>query len=390
MPYISDSSDSSDESSDQGGPATRAEALSLVRHAKAEHKSAKAKLRDARRLKRKAGKLRRELESSLSIASATPNSSAREIKKKKEELASLSEHIASKTCKCEACQAERALKLVREAKEALLEARATCKELEREGDQDVLSRLEESEFLAEDTTSLDVRLAWGQVSQITASDFPVKLIFLDKSGSMGGSKATLDALALGAYRAARPTRGTHITFLMAGPGETQLFIARAGDTPPESMRIQLGSATWFNEPVLRTLMALSASAEAVRDLPREAGGEPPVSVVCMTDGLDNCSPSALSSLSGLCSSVRAINGPTSRKQLFEPVCSPTARWRADTVPVFMLWVVLGAGSQLLEGGVPSCVSVVNVPMTSGRLPAPQRAAPQLAVAMTSSACAEAL
>jgi len=37
-------------------------------------------------------------------------------------------------------------------------------------------------------------------------------------------------------------------FLLAGPGETQIFFSRAGDEP-QQVEIPLGCSTWFNEPV---------------------------------------------------------------------------------------------------------------------------------------------
>ena len=61
-----------------------------------------------------------------------------------------------------------------------------------------------------------------QLENLTDTDFPMKLVFLDKSGSMGCDKTSLQALGIGHKKAHQIERGSSIVFLLAGPGETQV------------------------------------------------------------------------------------------------------------------------------------------------------------------------
>eukprot|EP01050_Picozoa_sp_SAG11_P021313 SAG11_NODE_3769_length_2237_cov_1.175865_2_plen_220_part_00 len=116
-------------------------------------------------------------------------------------------------------------------------------------------------------------------------------VFLDKSGSMGCEQNSFFALCLAAERALAPQTGSCMLFLMAGPGDTQIFFSRAG-TPSHPARsphvwlllivshlrarsvgspnmpepIRLGASTWFNEPVFIVLKALAPVVEQL-DLP---------------------------------------------------------------------------------------------------------------------------
>ena len=146
---------------------------------------------------------------------------------------------------------------------------------------------------------------WGELcASLSESDLPIRVAFLDKSGSMGCDNTSFSALTLAAYHTCNPTRGCCFSFLMAGPGETELRFHRPSEIPVEST-ISLGSSTWFNEPVVRVLTAL---AETMEGLPirrwSEHSGEPALQVVCVTDGLDNCSHETVHRLPGMLDAIR--------------------------------------------------------------------------------------
>merc|ERR1719313_3008271 len=90
---------------------------------------------------------------------------------------------------------------------------------------------------------------WNRVkTSLTPSDFPMKLIFLDKSGSMGFNETTYELLLLAMENSMKPTVGSNLVFFMAGPGDTQVFLRRPGDAPA-NFDFEFGGATWFNEPI---------------------------------------------------------------------------------------------------------------------------------------------
>merc|ERR1712216_826429 len=100
-----------------------------------------------------------------------------------------------------------------------------------------------------------------------------------------------------------------------------MYLRRAGDAPLREFSIQLGCCTWFNEPILRSLTILAPILETLvlemeRSRPaleaealRRSGNvsstsphgnkiQPPVQVLCLTDGLDNVSPPGVSGFDG--------------------------------------------------------------------------------------------
>merc|ERR1719281_1383125 len=122
---------------------------------------------------------------------------------------------------------------------------------------------------------------------------------------MADNAASMHALFHAYRQAVAPVSGSTLSFLLAAPGEAEFLFARAGAAEPEQVRINLGSATWFNEPVLRTLASLAPAVEALLDDARTQGyslriedseKEPPLQVLCLTDGMDNSSPTEMRDL----------------------------------------------------------------------------------------------
>lgn len=200
------------------------------------------------------------------------------------------------------------------------------------------------------------RASWENLqSTLQVTDFPLRIVFLDKSGSMGCDSVCYDALKLGLHNSLHPSRGSTLTFLFAAPGETQMVLRRPGDTPI-SFDFQLGCATWFNEPILRTLRFL---APLVEQLDTQAWirkcGEPPLQVLCLTDGMDNCSSEEVRTLSGLVCELKDITGPVSGEKLYVPIQGPLEKHKAlldegnKKVPVWLAWITCGMGGQSLLG-----------------------------------------
>ena len=132
--------------------------------------------------------------------------------------------------------------------------------------------LEEAVVTTTTTTTTTTTLA------VHDEDFPMKIYFLDKSGSMGCNDFTKHALGLASVSVMEPEQGSNLVFFLAAPGETQVFHRRPGDDPMEGFSVELGSGTWFNEPLVRTLLLIAAGVE---DLDVEAWsathrGVPPV------------------------------------------------------------------------------------------------------------------
>jgi len=209
------------------------------------------------------------------------------------------------------------------------------------------------------------------VGALVSTDFPMRLVFLDKSGSMYANRQVLN---YGYSRAATPTSGSTLTFMLAGPGETQFMFTRAGAAAPANGSLQLGSATWFNEPVIRTLAAIAPAVENLLDEAKKAGqslgihsdaAEPPLQVLCITDGMDNCSPMEIGDLYGVVAAIRGLTGPQSGRSIYEPL-SPLERSKmvgndgVPRVPVWLMWVAVGLGGrQFAEDGVPGAVTLVD-------------------------------
>ena len=208
-----------------------------------------------------------------------------------------------------------------------------------------------------------------QLDKLEDADFPMKLVFLDKSGSMGFDKTSLAALTMGQKRAHEIDRGSCIVFLLAGPGETQLSFHRASDgAPPYADTIELGCSTWFNEPVFLVLKALASIITDIIDIDTASYEEPPVSVICLTDGMDNQTCQELRHLESLAEAINGIRDPEERN-----IYSALGSWKeADkrrmakpevggraVIPVWLVWCAVASGaSKLLEQGSKS-VAIVD-------------------------------
>eukprot|EP00931_Biecheleriopsis_adriatica_P009443 TRINITY_DN110514_c0_g1_i1.p1 TRINITY_DN110514_c0_g1~~TRINITY_DN110514_c0_g1_i1.p1 ORF type:complete len:1030 (-),score=184.62 TRINITY_DN110514_c0_g1_i1:127-3216(-) len=208
---------------------------------------------------------------------------------------------------------------------------------------------------------------WSRLqSTLRVEDFPLRVAFLDKSASMGFDEVTYDALQLGLHNCLHPTTGATLTILFAGPGETQILLRRPGD-PPMTFDMELGSSTWFNEPILRTLTILAPLVEALDTQQwMMQTGVPPVQVLCMTDGFDNRSPSNLSTLGGLVQELKEIRGPVSGEKLYVPIASPVSKHKGlldatnTKIPVWMAWIATGMGGQaLLQSKTPKEVCIID-------------------------------
>jgi len=208
---------------------------------------------------------------------------------------------------------------------------------------------------------------WGKLENtLTLADLPLRIVFLDKSGSMGGDVITYEALLIALHNSLHPTHGSTLTILFAAPGETQIVLRRPSDAPVE-ISVGLGSATWFNEPVLRTLRFLAPLVEKL-DMQSwlKEFGQPPLQVLCMTDGFDNCSASHVRTLHGLVRELKQISGPVTQKKIYLPIVGRAQRHlallEADSpqVPVWLTWIATGVGgSTLLNGKLPKEVCLVD-------------------------------
>jgi hypothetical protein len=97
------------------------------------------------------------------------------------------------------------------------------------------------------------------------------------------------------------------------------------------------------------------------------GAQVPLQVVCITDGMDNCSSPLLAELPALADAVGAITDQAGR-----PIYLPLGSWKAaeqsearqvlarGEVPVFLMWVAASGGSShLLRQAVPGRLAVVD-------------------------------
>jgi len=190
---------------------------------------------------------------------------------------------------------------------------------------------------------------WSRLkATLSEADLPLRVCFLDKSGSMGCDNVTYTVLQLALKNCLHPISGSTLTFLFAGPGETVIFLRRPGD-PPMRFQVTLGSATWYNEPVVRTLRILSPLMERIDTVAwMKKHGQAPLQVMCVTDGMDNCSVEELNSLQKVVEEVKKIDGPATHKRIYMPVAGPMKPIMnkveaTGQVPVW--FVVLACGMQ---------------------------------------------
>merc|ERR1719506_3342148 len=105
--------------------------------------------------------------------------------------------------------------------------------------------VEEEDSDEEERTELELALQaeataqWDRVrNELTPSDFPMKVVFLDKSGSMGFNETSFELLNLALNNSLHPTEGSTLLLLLAGPGtrpsksSTSSWEAAPGSTSP--------------------------------------------------------------------------------------------------------------------------------------------------------------
>ena len=222
---------------------------------------------------------------------------------------------------------------------------------------------------------------------------------------MGCDETTFSALNLALMNSMEPETGSVLLFLMAAPGETEFFLRRPGDDLPERWELNLGSSTWFNEPVLRALLFLapfieqllpemqgeqswtnasSATADEVgsadveqeasngledqreeatlsmvegRGSTSEAGSgqlmQAPIQIICLTDGQDNMSAKRYSKFNGFVNAMKKIRAPQAGTSLFQPMVpgekvpppAPNPGGSVGKIPVWLCWIAVGLGGQ---------------------------------------------
>merc|ERR1719313_2069435 len=85
----------------------------------------------------------------------------------------------------------------------------------------------------------------------------------------------------------------------------------------------------------------------------KAQGQPPLQVLCITDGFDNCSIESVRSLSGLVRELKQITGPATGHKLYLPTAGPVPKHttlmegESPKVPVWLAWIACGLGGQMM-------------------------------------------
>lgn len=185
---------------------------------------------------------------------------------------------------------------------------------------------------------------------------------------MGFCDAQFQCLQLAAFNATSPTRGSSLTVLLSEPGETQIVFRRCRDGPL-NLDVALGTATWFNEPIVKVLEGLAFAIEALQGSISLASGEPPLQVVCFTDGQDNMSTPSVENLQGLVQAIKCILGPSKNERLYQPLTKierpEFTESGARKIPVWLFWMLIGPGAKPLQKDGPNEITVVNatVPIT---------------------------
>ena len=270
---------------------------------------------------------------------------------------------------------KRAFDPVFSARKNVLKGDAKLREESRDGKKSRHWSQLESDSSAEDTGSdsdggrrklsarqLVRRTRSAQVWQVLGTtlcndDFPLRIAFLDKSGSMGCDETTYNALMLALHNVLHPTRGTTLTLLMAAPGQTQIILRRPSDPPISNMKLKLGSATWFNEPLIKTLEFV---APLLKDLDFQSffrkRGEPPVQIIALTDGQDNMSVQRLRKFGPLVQAVKEIKYPGTNDCVYNPQVpfenTQSSAMEDKRCPLWLCWMATGIGGMaMLQGQV---------------------------------------
>lgn len=282
-----------------------------------------------------------------------------------------SSSYSAASCGCTTCRLPRCERELYQAEESFRDVQQKLQEVRAIQATADLNAILQSGDLSQRWESDVGEVLKATVGALTSSDFPMRLVFLDKSGSMHSNRNVLNYTY---SRAATPKTGSTLTFMLAGPGETQFMFSRVGAAATAEGSLRLGSATWFNEPVIRTLASLAPAVEQLIDDAKKAGqslridndaAEPPLQVLCLTDGMDNCSPCEIGDLFGVVAAIRGLVGPSTGRSIYEPL-SPISRSApigtdgVDRVPVWLMWVAVGCGGrQFMEDAVPGAVTLVD-------------------------------
>jgi hypothetical protein len=187
---------------------------------------------------------------------------------------------------------------------------------------------------------------------------------------MGNNANTYNALCFACCKSLAPASGACLLFLLAGPGETQVFFSRAGGNARRKVTIRLGASTWFNEPVYLTLKAIVPLIEKMKAPSKSTKANlnvPPLQAICITDGQDNCSTPLLAKLPSLASAIAGIQNSAGQCMYL-----PLGSWNSKDeqlaaqasakgqVPVFLMWVAAsGKSVHLLKEASPGQIAVVD-------------------------------
>ena len=189
---------------------------------------------------------------------------------------------------------------------------------------------------------------WSTLSEtLTVDDLPLRVAFLDKSGSMGCDETTFNALMLALHNVMHPKRGSTLTLLMAAPGETQILLRRPSDPPINRFNICLGSSTWFNEPLVKTLEFIAPILKKIdfQSFIRE-NGEPPVQILALTDGQDNVSIPRLAAFGPMIQAIKQIKHSNTGELVYKPLVpfsNKPSSMDDQRCPLWLCWMAAGIG-----------------------------------------------
>ena len=280
-------------------------------------------------------------------------------------------------------KAERAEKLARQAAEKHARALTTYRRIKREILEQQNKEIDDyADAMVADHNQEGKESALGELlggkgeifealGSITEQDLPLRLFFLDKSGSMAFDKTCYTALHLATYNALHPQSGSSLVVFCGAPAETQMVFARASEH--KNVDVQLGTSTWVNEPVLLVLRAMLPLLTSGNLLDLQLGDyyrtndEPGIQVVAVTDGLDNESAVWVDELPNLIDAISALGSDEGSGAVYTVVAGQAAEVPAGLCPVWMLWVALSDGGRPLleQASAQACIVDAHCPPDLG-------------------------